>query len=121
MVWRSALFTPSTVRRGQIFVPALRAEFKVPSRLLSPWISTVGADIAMWNDLRLHQFGEGGNARGLTGAFTTSLLAQRLRVSIYSTPGKYGVRYGSKPPVIVSVGPGDTNGMAYWLTKILFH
>ncbi|MBC7772267.1 MAG: hypothetical protein H7210_07225 [Pyrinomonadaceae bacterium] len=119
VVWRSGLSRSSPVRRGQAFVPAIRLEYKMPSRLGAPWVSTVGADVAWWNDWSIHQFGEGSDVSGLTPAVTVSLLAQRVRVSVYKRPDKYFIRSGDKPYAIVSIGFGDTNGALYWLLRIL--
>jgi predicted acylesterase/phospholipase RssA len=120
VVWRSGLSRSSPIASGNMFIPAFRAELKMPSRLGAPLISTVGADFAWWNDWDFHEFGQGAPGRGTTTALTTSLLAQRVRVSIYKRPAKYSLSSGNEPATIVSIGAGDTSGLAYWLKQIVF-
>jgi hypothetical protein len=115
-VWASGFKDSTTLHRGRIFIPALRAEIK-PWGRLSPWISTAGIDLAYWSDQSPYAFWRDWDNNGLTGAVTGALFAQRIRVSVYRRPRRYWIRSGDKPWPAVSIGLGDTNGVLYWLLR----
>jgi len=107
--------------RGRHTVPSLRIERKFggAGSLLA---STLGVDFSYWADWR-YNWRHGGfrpttlEEKALSAAVTSSLFAQKLRLSFGYRPTKYVTRTRSKSRVLFSIGVGDVTGLSYWLYR----
>jgi len=118
VVWASGLTAP-TSPQGRHIVPAIRLEQKYGgARALL--IGTFGFELGYWADWH-----DGGfkpttvERKAWSWAVTSSLFAQKIRLSVGYRPTKYVTRTHSTSRALVSIGIGDVNGITYWLGRVI--
>jgi predicted acylesterase/phospholipase RssA len=107
VVWSSRVRTPPPQNYGNHFVPGFRLDRKM-GLPYSPWVSTLGLDVAYWAD----GFSTWDGAGRLSPGFTAALFAQRVRVLLGLRP-----RPTKRTQFFWSIGAGDVPGFIYWLAQ----